>query len=386
MNNASKYGDMLTWDGRILYSIKAGNTVTTRMASSQHAFRVGTNFQNYPASMREWLVADTGTVLVATDYSQSDSYFVAFESGDKAMMETIVDDRDTHSVHVEFFFGRKYDDVVAGAKAKEAWVVHPVTGLRQIIKKVTHGTNYDMGGATMLMNIRKDAAIAMCNALLASRNSKLFMRFMGLDESKSPAFYLGQASLWSSAQLERACEFAQRLYYMRYRTLNDWKKRLIGDAARTHGVIEMFGGSCAVMICAPAKNPRFIPAVKGQGGTAGNINNAMLRLYLLNQGMWDRGFKLVLQVHDELVASVPDDALDLVDQKIAIMETPCVINKRVFTIPVEAELSRSWSKSNTVKFIGLDKMSQAKYIERINEVEAKLSASFEKYIPLQHMS
>lgn len=385
-NNASKYGDMETWGGRLLYSIKAGNTVTTRMASSQHAFRCGTNLQNVPMTMREWLVADEGTILVATDYSQSDSYFVAFESQDKMMMDTIVDDRDTHSVHVEFFFGRKYDEVVAGAKAKEMWVVHPITGLRQIIKKVTHGTNYDMGGATMLMNIRKDAAIAMCNALLSSSNARLFMRFMGLDETKPPAFYIGQASLWSSYQLEKACEFAQRLYYVRYKTLGDWKKRLIGDANSSHGVVEMFGGSSAVMLCKPSANPRFIPAVKGQGGTAGNINNAMLRLYFLNQYMWDRGFRMCLQVHDELVVTIPENDIELVAAKVAIMETSCVLHGRVFTIPVEAELSRSWSKTNTVKFKGLDKMTQADYTEAIDKVESKLAASFEKYIPLAYMA
>jgi len=385
-NNASKYGDMPNWGGRILYSLKAGNTVTTRLASSQHAFRVGTNFQNYPSSMREWLVADDGTVFVSTDYSQSDSYFVAFESQDKTMMDTVTDDRDTHAVHVEFFFGDKYEDVVRGVAEKAAWVVHPVTGRRQIIKKVSHGTNYDMGGATMLLNVRKDAAIAMCNALLASRNAKLFMKYMGLDMEKPAQHYIGHASLWSTPQLEKACEFAQRLYYLRYKTLADWKKLSIGDAARMHGLIPMFGGSTAVMVCNPARNPRFVPAAKGQGGTAGNINNAMLRLYFLAEYMWRRGFKMVLQVHDELVVTVPENDLDLIRAKIAIMETPCEIHGRKFTIPVEAEISRSWSKKATVHFTGLDNEAQSSYLTRINEVEAKLASSFEKYIPFTHLA
>lgn len=378
-NNASKYGDMDNWGGRILYALKAGNTTTARLASSQHAFRTGTNFQNYPASMREWMVADEGQILVSCDYSQSDSYFVAFESQDKTMMETVTDDRDTHSVHVEFFFGYPYEKVMASLK--EDWVKHPITGVRQIIKKVTHGTNYDMGGATMLMNVRREAAIAMCNALLGSKNAMLFMKYMALDVSKGALFYVGQASLWSNPQLERACEFAQKLYYYRYKTLADWKKRLVGDTLGAHGLIEMFGGTTTVMLCAPSKNPRFIPAAKGQGGTAGNINNAMIRLYLLNQSMWDRGFRMILQVHDELVTSVPENSLDLVQQKIAIMESPCKIHGREFVIPVGAELSRSWSKSATVEFKGLDNQTLSDYHSAINEAEAKLAGSFVKYLP-----
>jgi len=378
-NNASKYGSMETWNGRLPTSLKAGNTTTARLTSSQHSFRVSTNFQNVPAEMREWLVADHGELLCSADYGQSDSYFVAFESGDKTMIETVTDERDTHSVHVEFFFGHKYEDVVASKK--EAWVSHPVTGVRPIIKKVTHGTNYDMRGATMLMNIRKDAAVAMCNALLGSRNGKLFLRYMGMDEGKPASSYVGQAATWQSAQLEKACDFAQRLYYIRYKTLGDWKKLMIGETVRQHGLIPMFGGTTTVMLCAPGLNPRFIPAAKGQGGTAGNINNAMLRLYFLNQNMWDRGFRMVLQVHDELVTAIPKNDLELVAMKKEIMEAPCKIRGRTFVVPVEASLSFSWSKKFVVDFEGLDSMSVSRYHELIDQVEAKLAKGFEKYLP-----
>jgi DNA polymerase I-like protein with 3'-5' exonuclease and polymerase domains len=381
-NNASKYGDKFeTWNGRALYSLKAANTVTFRFASSQHAFRTGTNYQNYPAEMREFHVADPGTVLCSIDYSQSDSYFVAFESGDQTMIETVTDDRDTHSVHVEFFFGYSYESVMSGAKAKEPWVVHPITGVRQIIKKVTHGTNYDMQGGTMLVNIRRDAAVAMCNALLQSRNGVLFAKYMGLPATNRPEDFIGAAATWPTAQLEKACDFAQKLYYIRYKTLASWKKSAVSDAARRWGLIPVFGGSTAVMICEPHKNQRFVPAAYGQGGTAGNINNAMLRLYLLNQYMWDRGFRMVLQVHDELVSSIPKDDLELVQLQSAIMEAPCVIRGRKFVVPVEAELSLSWSKKKTVVFKGLDKMTAAEYYSAISAKEQELETALAPYAP-----
>ena len=369
-NNASKYGDMPYFaDEWWMYQLKASITTTARLASSKNNLGYGTNMQNVPKPMRVVCHAEKGEYLVSSDYSQSDSYFVAFESQDAVMMETVTDDRDTHSVHVEFFFGHDYDDVVAGDRAKEAWVVDPVTGVRQIIKKVSHGTNYDMGGETMLMNIRKDAAIAMVQALLSSKNSLAFMKYMGLDSKKSPQYYISMGAMWSDQLLARACDFAQRLYYARYPQLSKWKKQAVNLADMNLGVIEMFGGSSTRMLAKPHSNERFVPAAYGQGGTSGNINNAMLRLYYLNQDMWDRGFRLLIQVHDELVCAVPQNELSLIRQKIAIMETPCEIHGRSFSIPVEAEITKSWDPKNTV--VWKPSMSDNAIHAKVAEAEAK---------------
>jgi DNA polymerase I-like protein with 3'-5' exonuclease and polymerase domains len=374
-NNATKYGNLPLWYQIWLYKIKMGNTTTARAASSKHDFGIGTNMQNVPKSMRLLATAYPGTTLVSSDYSQSDSYFVAFESEDGAMIETVTDDRDTHSVHVEFFFGHKYADVVAGAAKKEPWVVHADIGVRQIIKKVSHGTNYDMGGGTMLLNVRKEAAWAMVCALLSGPNSAKFITYMGLDKTKSAQYYIDNERLWSNAQLEKACDFAQALYYMRYPALKRWKQAAVQGARINHGVITMYGGSSTVMLCDPAKNPRFIPASYGQGGTAGNINNAMLRLYYLADAMWVRGFKMIIQVHDELVCSVPDGRYDLVDRKVKIMEHPCAIKGRTFTIPVEAELTKSWQAKWTVKYEGLGAEKQAGYTAALGANESKVMKS-----------
>lgn len=369
-NEASKYGSMPSHNGRFIYSLKAGNTTTWRFASSRHHFGIGTNVQNIKKSTRALFVADEGEMLASTDYSQSDSYFVAFESQDPTMIETVLDDRDTHSVHVEFFFGHKYEDVVAGNKKKEAWVVDPVSGVRQIIKKVSHGTNYDMGGGTMLINIRRPAALAMTRAILHSPNAGKFLKFMGLDQEKPPSYYATRCELLSNSQLERACEFAQALYYHRYPVTKRWKSAAVQEATRKHGLVPMFGGTTTVMLCSPKLNPRFVPASYGQGGTSGNINNAMLRLYFLCQDMWDEGFAMVIQVHDELVCAIPRGKYHLVQRKVEVMETECEIHGRKFTVPVEAELTLSWQAKHTVKFRGLDKAAIASYDKDLIEHEA----------------
>lgn len=365
-NNVSKYGNLPFWKGLLLTNYKAGNTTTGRLASAQHNFKVGTNFQNFPYAMRTFAHAFKGEWLCSADYSQSDSYFVAYESGDKAMMETVSNDKDTHSEHVEFFFGHPYEDVVRGASNKESWVVHAVTGVRQIIKKVSHGTNYDMGGDTMLLNIRKDAAVAMVRALLAGGRGKSLANFC-----KVPLSNLQEPQRLPKKVLARCCDYAQLLYYKRYPTTLGWKKALVTQATNDNGRIEMFGGTTTVLLEDPRKTPRFAPAAKGQGGTSGNINNAMLRLYYLNDDMWADGFRMSGQVHDELISAVPEGRLDLVERKVRIMETPCQIRERTFTIPVEADISHTWCGTYAV---GLDKCKGDPELaaKLIAEKEAKL--------------
>jgi hypothetical protein len=348
-NNAAKYGraDLFWGDDIFMCNMKAGNTTTARFASARHNFKVGTNFQNFPYPMRVLGTAFENEWLVSADYSQSDSYFVAFESQDPTMMETVTDDLDTHSVHVEFFFGHPYEEVVAGAAAKEPWCVDPVTGVRQIIKKVSHGTNYDMGGDTMLLNVRKDAAIAMIKALVAGGRGAQLARACGV-----PITRLAAPANLPDPVLAKACSYAQALYYERYPKTRDWKTAAVDTAVADHGVIEMFGGTRTVILGDVRATPRFVPAAKGQGGTSGNINNSLLRLYYLNPDMWDQGFRLTLQVHDENVAAIPSGRLDLAKQMVRIMEAPCTIHGRTFTIPVEADVSKTWCGTYAV---GLDK-------------------------------
>lgn len=364
-NNASKYGRLPLFNDRLLYQLKAGTTTTWRLSSAKHNYKFGTNGQNYPKSMRVFSGADEGYILASADYSQSDSYFVAFESQDITMIETVTNDKDTHAEHVEFFFGSPYEEVVRGNENDEDWVVHPITGQRMIIKKVSHGTNYDMGGDTMLINVRKEAAVAMVKALAASKNVKLFFQFMGIA-------HISDVHKWNASALAKACEFAQRLYYLRYKKLAGWKKSAVNEATAQFGVVPMFGGASTVMLCQPSDNPRFVPAAYGQGGTAGNINNAMIRLYYLNEDMWQAGYKLVLQVHDEIVSQVPEKKINLLSQQKNIMEAQCEIHGRSFVVPVSTSISYIWSEKYGIKY---DPQKPAsKLIEAVKSKELKLLA------------
>lgn len=340
-NNASKYGKSgLLYNGRFIFNIKASGTVTGRFSGSSSNMFTGTNPQNIPAPVRSMFVAEDNHVILAADYSQSDSYFVAFESGDPVMIETTLDDRDTHAVHVEALLGYDYETVVRGKAMSEDWVVDPITGVRQIIKKVVHGTNYGMMGATMLVNSGRRAIVAAAVSLLQTEYRQAFCLFLGLphDREHSP-------ENWTRTQLEDTCSFLQKLYYNRYASYTRWRDAAVKHATMDGHMATSFGPYTVVTQASPSKQERFFASFFGQGGTAGNINNSLLRLFYLADDIWQEGFFLCVQVHDENIGQIPDTKLWLADRVVNIMSAECTIRDRRFVVPVEADIARTWTKA-----------------------------------------
>ena len=353
-NNASKYGKpSLQHKGRFKFNIKAAGTVTMRFSGSESNFWSGTNPQNVPGKVRDMMRAEPDHYIVAADYSQSDGYFVAFESEDPVMISTMLDDLDTHIVHVEALLGFPYDEVLEGKNANAKWVIDPAEGVRQVIKKVVHGTNYGMRGATMLVNSGRKAIVSAARALLKGKYRDALCKTLGLDTSLDH-----NADNWTRKQLEDTCEFLQFLYYTRYTVVDSWRDASVDKAAMDGYKATSFGPYTVVTQASPKAQPRFFAAFFGQAGTAGNINNSMLRLYYLCDDMWQEGFFLCLQVHDENIAQIPKHKLWLVDRMVNVMSIPCTIKGRTFTVPVEADLASSWTKAGvTWKGQNPDKVS-----------------------------
>src|SRR3546814_5016179 len=84
-------------------------------------------------------------ILLDVDFSQSDDVFVGYESNDAHKIEVIESGMDGHAFHEELFFARPYDWIVAGKKAGDPDVVHPTRGVRQLVKRVVHGSNFKIG-------------------------------------------------------------------------------------------------------------------------------------------------------------------------------------------------------------------------------------------------
>jgi len=356
--------------GRFLYSLSPVGTWTGRCNSSGHAFWVGKNAQNISKKIRPAFIADPKRWFVPIDFSQSDAYFVAMESQDtnymRNMFRNMNEGYDTHSYHVEAILQIPYDEVVAGKKAYDPAIVDPITGARQIIKRVVHGSNYEMKENTLLTTVGVESIMTAANRI-------------GWADSYT----------WNDARCKRFAYFLNKNYKALYPEMEKWKQGLLEKVATDGNQLRCFGGKGRThYIIGNARNDktgrllRQASAFIGQGGTAENINRSMLEIYYEKQYyfkdsadylaakrgeavnpvydyLWKAGVSFVNQVHDEIVFSIPHGKEYLIDILLSIMEKKLTINGREFHVPCEAELGLSWG--NLIDYEGFSQEKDTSY-------------------------
>ncbi len=340
-------------------------TTTTRYGSSQAPIGVGGNGQNFRKDYRDILVADDDSFLLDIDFSAADDVFVSFESGDPRKIELFRSGRDTHSQNATLFFPNwTYDMVVAGKKAKDSdpelykRVTHPITGIRQITKKLSHGCNYLMAGLTLLMTAGREAIVAAAKEL-------------GYE----------QAGYWDQARLAEFCESLEakyRGYYTRFKRdgADSWYSDLWEEFQETTCFLTPFNYSQRFLLDKWDRNViRAIAATAGQAGTAGRINMAMDEILFgyipprfrdaANPSFGDEpgrvtqaqhGIDLRLQSHDSLTFNVRythPGWEDGVARIYKAMNRPVVIRNKLtaeleeFRVNLESEVGRAWGPGLT---------------------------------------
>lgn len=321
-------------------------TTSTRFSSKSSNFWDGTNAQNIRASMRDFLVADPGCILMDVDYSQSDDVFVGYESNDRAKIEVIESGVDGHAVHGELFFKMPYDQIVAGKRAGDPQIIHPIYGVRQLSKRIVHGTNFQMAAITLFMTMGRDAVVAA-------------MQLMGHADAAS----------WSQDQLINGCQVLMNAYRRKYPRLTprEWYKE-IADQLRTKGLLtNAFGITRRFMGDAnDSGTQREATGFIGQSDTAGNMNRTM---YEIDHGyipthfrdgenpdrrepprkmdLDSHGFRFLLQTHDSFTAQLNLDHLrfeEAAHNLLYVMERPIIINGHRVRVKTEASFGLRWGK------------------------------------------
>lgn len=318
-------------------------TETTRFSSKKSNFWDGGNAQNWRKEYRDWLVADEGHIFLDIDYSQSDDVFVAYESQDPDKIAVVESGMDAHAVNGELFFGRTYDWIVNGKRTKDPMVVHPITGVRQLSKKIVHGTNFQMAGFTLYVQMGREAVVAAAELL-------------GYKD----------ASSYSQEQLVQVCEMLMGKYRKKYKRLTkkEWyaevKEELqSGWITNAYNISRKFMGEAN-----DNGTQREATAFLGQSDTAGNMNRVMAEVdwgFLPKKFRdgdnpdyddqprrmtWDsHGIAFHIQVHDNFVTQLnfrhpkwQEAATNL----LYVMDRPCIIKGRHVRIKAEAEISRRW--------------------------------------------
>lgn len=340
-------GGIKFFTDRLRTAYSGVGTTSTRLSSKSSNFWDGSNVQNIRGSMRDFAVADPECILVDVDYSQSDDVFVGYESNDPHKIEVIESGLDGHAIHGELFFARPYDWIVAGKKAGDPQVVHPTRGVRQLSKRVVHGSNFMMAALTLFFTMGREAVVAA-------------------------AEYAGHAdaSRWPQEQLVMFCGELDRKYRNKYPRLkmNGWYKDLTLELSKTGTLTNAFGIT-RTFLGDPKDSGtlREASGFMGQSDTAGNMNRVQNEIdhgYIpknfrdganpcanatpRKMTRESHGFSFLLQTHDSFTVQ-----LDLNHKRwkeaflnlLHVMERNVTINGHVFRVKTEAEFGRRWGKN-----------------------------------------
>jgi DNA polymerase-1 len=248
--------------GRIHTSYHQAVAQTGRLSSTDP------NLQNIPIRtpegrrIRQAFVAPAGHVLLAADYSQIELRIMAHLSGDEGLLGAFAEERDVHRATAAEVFGAPLDAVTADQ--------------RRLAKTINFGLIYGMSSFGLARQLGIDRASAQRYV------ERYFQRYPGvrrfMDETRAQARELGYVET----------VFGRRLYLPDIRSGNQQTRQYAERSA----------------INAPM-----------QGTAADIIKRAMIAVdaWCIAQ---DAPARLIMQVHDELVLEVREDATDIVTEAV----------------------------------------------------------------------
>ena len=162
------------------------------------------------------------------------------------------------------------------------------------------------------------------------------------------------------------CNSIIQEYYKMYKRLPIWFGESVKEAVHNGNRATCAFGRTRLFFGDMANDEavqRKLSAYFGQGGTSGNLNRTLNSVYFQSD-LEQRGLMLLLQTHDSITGQVPIDKLSLLNEFLTIMEQPCIIKGREFTVPVDAKVGFSW-KAGMVPYNDDFKIEQAYAKEKI---------------------
>ncbi|WP_044042576.1 DNA polymerase I [Caballeronia insecticola] len=276
--------------GRVHTNYAQAVAVTGRLSSNEP------NLQNIPVRtgegrrIREAFIAPPGSKIVSADYSQIELRIMAHISGDESLMRAFTNGEDVHR-----------------ATASEVFSVTPLevdNDQRRIAKVINFGLIYGMSsfGLASNLGITRDAAKLYID--------RYFARYPGV------AAYMENTRVSAKANGFVETVFGRRL----------WLPEINGGSGPRRQAAER------AAINAPM-----------QGTAADLIKLSMIAVqdWLETSGI---GAKMIMQVHDELVLEVPEEALPEVRKRLP--ELMCGVAKLKVPLVAEVGVGNNWEEAH----------------------------------------
>lgn len=272
------------YNNRLHPSFHLHRTATGRLSSSDP------NLQNIPrtSSIRKLFVAPAHHTLLVADYDQIELRVMAMFSQDKRLLHTFANDEDIHTATASAVFKKKPEDITSEE--------------RQIGKGVNFLTAY--GGGSMKL-----------------------ARVTGIPKHEA--------------------EDILDSYYKSFAELTAWKRQLI-NKAKKDGYVSTLYGRRRRLPDLTSKNDELRSRAERQAvnavvqGTAADIcKQAMIDVHRAMKGT---SVKLLVQVHDELVAALDETEMsDILNPFINAMGDGMVLEK--VPIKVSYQFAKSWAEA-----------------------------------------
>ena len=276
--------------GRVHTHYAQAVAVTGRLSSNEP------NLQNIPVRtaegrrVREAFVAPPGSLIASADYSQIELRIMAHISGDPALLKAFAEGLDVHRATAAEVFGIGVDQVSSEQ--------------RRYAKVINFGLIYGMSGFGLAK------ALGIDNTAAKNYIQRYFERFAGVKQ------YMDDTRAQAKAQGYVETVFGRRLYLPEINSPNGPRR----------------AGAERAAINAPM-----------QGTAADLIKLSMVAVQAALDAQ-ERGTKMIMQVHDELVFEVPESEVDWVRTEVPRLMADVAALK----VPLLAEVGfgPNWEKAH----------------------------------------
>lgn len=321
----STYLGAKLWGDRLLYSLNPSGTDTGRLASKKSSFfGYGAQIQNIPPYFKQVVRADEGFYLGEADNKFSEAFCVAYLSGDANLLETLNSGKDFHSVNIERFFGRPYDEVWDSVLNKTK-----NKDLRDLSKRVNHGTAYVMGAGILLET-------------------------MGLENVVKAQKLLNLDINWTPIQV---CQYLLDRYHLAYPGVKQdyyaWVKAVI----KMGNMLVSALGWTRYCFSDPSKGGHFFKGYVAhcpQNLSVGIINRGFVKTFNEIQIPHWKDFRLKAQIHDSIFFQYRIGRLDLalkarelIEQTIPVKDVKGTTRDMRIPVDLKAEATY-WSELKTI--------------------------------------
>jgi DNA polymerase I-like protein with 3'-5' exonuclease and polymerase domains len=313
------------YHGRLKFAQNIDGTTTGRHSSNKLPLYIpnptgkkkddsnyGTQIQNIPRYMRRCLQADPGYRLGEVDKKQSEARYTAYMSQDLELIRALESGEDFYIYSTKRFFGIELDP--------NDPTLHDKGSLRQITKKIIHGTNYMMGAETFIDAFIQEIGFAELRAAQAMLHMEKvpLKEFAGYLLGLYHKAYPLVPKWWDDTK--RTLIKTNRIV-----TPDGWTRLFFGDVRKDH------------------KRLRDAVAHQPQHQSVAGINKTLL--LLLHHQIQSQGeYILMAQIHDSIIFQAIEERFDyhMLKTREAMVHFES-INGRSVNIPLETNHGHYWN-------------------------------------------